>query len=88
MDTRTNIVLDDELVARAMAKAGVTTKKAAIEVALRAYVREPDWAGLLSLEGAGLIADDYDRHAGLPAVVHFVAQDRAGHKAPGAGGDR
>ena len=76
MDTRTNIVLDDDLVARAMAKAGVTTKKAAIEVALRAYVREPDWAGLLSLEGSGLIADDYDRHAAFAAPVHYVAEER------------
>jgi len=60
METRTNIVLDDELVAKAMAKAGVTTKKAAIEKALRAYVREPDWEGLLALEGSGVISDDYD----------------------------
>lgn len=74
MDTRTNIILDDELVARAMAKAGVTTKKAAIEVALRAYIREPDWAGLLELEGAGLIDEAYDRHAALPAPAHFVAE--------------
>ncbi len=60
MDTRTNIVLDDELVAKAMAKAGVTTKKAAIDTALRAYMREPDWQGLLALGGSGVLADDYD----------------------------
>jgi Arc/MetJ family transcription regulator len=60
MDTRTNIVLDDELVAKAMAKAGVSTKKAAIDTALRAYVREPDWQGLLALAGSGVLADDYD----------------------------
>jgi len=60
MESRTNIVLDDELVARAMAKAGVTTKKAAIDIALRAYVREPDWKGLLGLAGSGVLADDYD----------------------------
>jgi|SRR5438552_16256692 len=59
-ETRTNIVLDDELVAKAMAKAGVRTKKAAIEQALRAYVREPDWEGLLALEGSRAVADDYD----------------------------
>ena len=63
MDTRTNIVLDDELVAKAMAKAGVTTKKAAIDTALRAYVREPDWQGLLALGGSGVLADDYDPKA-------------------------
>ena len=60
METRTNIVLDDELVAKAMAKAGVSTKKAAVDVALRAYVREPDWQGLLALAGSGVLADDYD----------------------------
>lgn len=60
MNTRTNIVLDDELVAQAMARAGVKTKKAAIEAALKAYVRQPDYSGLLGLRGAGALADDYD----------------------------
>ncbi len=60
MNTRTNIVLDDELVNQAMARAGVTTKKAAVEAALRAYVRKPDYTGLLALAGSGVIADDYD----------------------------
>lgn len=63
MQTRTNIVLDDELVAQAMAKAGVATMKAAIDTALRAYVREPDWQGLLALGGSGVLADDYDPKA-------------------------
>ncbi len=71
METRTNIVLDDDLVARAMAKAGVSTKKAAIDVALRAYVREPDWQGLLALAGSGVLADDYD-----PANLFIGAQPR------------
>ncbi|MBC7376098.1 MAG: type II toxin-antitoxin system VapB family antitoxin [Burkholderiaceae bacterium] len=60
MDTRTNIVLDDRLVAKAMKRAGVKTKKAAIEAALRAYVAKPDYSGLLALAGTGVIADDYD----------------------------
>lgn len=63
MNTRTNIVLDDQLVAQAMARAGVKTKKAAIEAALRAYVRKPDYSGLLALEGSGVLADDYDPKA-------------------------
>ncbi|HSV36123.1 MAG TPA: type II toxin-antitoxin system VapB family antitoxin [Ramlibacter sp.] len=63
MSTRTNIVLDDELVAQAMARAGVKTKKAAVEAALRAYVRKPDYSGLLAMEGSRLIADDYDPKA-------------------------
>ena len=60
MSTRTNIVLDDELVAQAMLLARVTTKKAAVEAALRAYVRKPDYSGLLALQGKGLIDPDYD----------------------------
>jgi Arc/MetJ family transcription regulator len=63
MNTRTNIVLDDELVARAMVRAGVKTKKAAVEAALKAYVRKPDYSGLLALEGSDVLADDYDPKA-------------------------
>ena len=60
MNTRTNIVLDDELVAQAMLRARVTTKKAAVEAALKAYVRKPDYSGLLALRGKGMIDPDYD----------------------------
>jgi Arc/MetJ family transcription regulator len=60
MNTRTNIVLDDALIAKAMARARVSTKKAAVEAALRAFVREPDYSALLALEGSRLISDDYD----------------------------
>ncbi len=56
MNTRTNIVIDDELIAQAMLRAGVKTKKAAVEAALRAYVRKPNYAGLLALRGAGMLA--------------------------------
>lgn len=63
MNTRTNIVLDDKLVAKAMKLAGVKTKKAAVEAALKAYVRKPDYSGLLALAGTGVIADGYDPKA-------------------------
>ncbi len=66
MSTRTNIVLDDDLVAQAMARAGVKTKKAAVEAALRAFVRKPDYSGLLALAGTGVIADGYDPKAAAP----------------------
>ena len=59
-NSRTNIVLDDELIAKAMARARVTTKKAAVEAALRAFVRVPDYSGLLALQGMDLIDPDYD----------------------------
>ena len=63
MNTRTNIVIDDELIAQAMLRAGVTTKKAAVEAALKAYVRKPNYAGLLALQGSDVLADDYDPDA-------------------------
>ena len=87
MDTRTNIVLDDELIAKAMAKAGVSTKKAAIDTALRAYVRAPDWKGLLALAGSGVLADDYDPSAlfTTDATQMRVAEPRAAYRVePGA----
>ncbi|NCP41580.1 MAG: type II toxin-antitoxin system VapB family antitoxin [Rhodoferax sp.] len=63
MNTRTNIVIDDELIAQAMLRAGVTTKKAAVEAALKAFVRKPNYAGLLALQGSDVLADDYDPDA-------------------------
>ena len=60
MNSRTNIVLDDDLIAQAMTLARVTTKKAAVEAALRAYVRKPDYSSLLAMQGENLIDPDYD----------------------------
>ena len=83
MSTRTNIVLDDELIAKAMVRARVTTKKAAVEAALRAYVREPDYSGLLGLEGSDVIADGYDPKAlfaGAGVRPHFVSEDIAPYR--------
>jgi Arc/MetJ family transcription regulator len=60
METRTNIVLDDALVNQVMARAGVKTKKAAIEAALRAYIRKPDYSAIMALRGKGVLADNYD----------------------------
>ncbi len=63
MHTRTNIVLDDQLVNRAMKKAGVRTKREAVEAALRAFVQEADYASLLALRGSGGVAEGYDPKA-------------------------
>jgi hypothetical protein len=60
MNIRTNIVLDDELIAQAMVRARVKTKKAAVEAALRAFVRKPDYSGLLALQGSDVLAESYD----------------------------
>ncbi|MBA3773779.1 MAG: type II toxin-antitoxin system VapB family antitoxin [Ramlibacter sp.] len=83
MNTRTNIVLDDELVAQAMARAGVKTKKAAVEAALRAFVRKPDYSGLLALAGTGVIADDYDPKALFthPRYRHETSEPLAPYQA-------
>ena len=60
METRTNIVLDDALVHQAMLRAGVKTKKAAIEAALKAFIRKPDYSAITALRGSGVLADDYE----------------------------
>lgn len=67
MLSRTNIVLDDKLVRRAMKKAGVKTKREAVEAALQAFVREPDYAALLALRGSGGVAEGYDPKAHAPS---------------------
>ena len=66
---RTNIVLDPTLIARAMKKAGATTMRETIDIALREYVTKPDYDALLKLSGMGAIDPDYDPKAGdQPAV--------------------
>ena len=76
MNTRTNIVLDDDLIAQAMVLARVTTKKAAVEAALKAYVRKPDYAAVLALRGNGLIDPDYDPRG--PYGLTAAALERRG----------
>lgn len=56
--SRTNIELDDALVAEVMRRYGVTTKKQAVDLALRRLVGVPlRREFLLSLEGIGWDAD-------------------------------
>lgn len=64
---RTNIELDDRLVRAAMKKAGVATKRAAVDAALRAFVQPPpDYRKLLGLRDANPIAPGYDPKAHTP----------------------
>ena len=77
MNTRTNIVLDDALIAQAMVKGGVTTKKAAVEAALKAYVHEPDYAALLALQGSGCIDPNYRLLADYPELDEPAARPRS-----------
>ncbi|MBI3155702.1 MAG: type II toxin-antitoxin system VapB family antitoxin [Burkholderiales bacterium] len=60
---RTNIVLDDALVADAMRLGGLATKREAVEVALREYVARKRSRRVLKLATAGLIDPDYDVRA-------------------------
>jgi len=56
--SRTNIDLDDELTTEVMRRFGVTTKKAAVDLALRRLVGAPlSREFLLSLEGVGWDGD-------------------------------
>jgi Arc/MetJ family transcription regulator len=56
--TRTNIDLDQELTAEVMRRFGLTTKKAAVDLALRRLLGAPlSREFLLSLEGVGLKDD-------------------------------
>lgn len=61
---RTNVEIDDKLLARAMKKVGAKTKREVIHQALTALVKgPPDYSELLALEGKGLIDGDYDPKA-------------------------
>jgi Arc/MetJ family transcription regulator len=65
--SRTNIDLDDELTAEVMRRFGVTTKKAAVDLALRRLVGAPlSRSFLLSLEGAGWAGDLADLRSEQP----------------------
>ena len=77
---RTNIVLDKKLIARAMKKAGSTTMRETIDIALREYVSKPDYEALLKLRGIGAIASDYDPKAGDRPVVQ-VAEAATAYRA-------
>ena len=48
---RTNIVLDDELVAEAMRRTGIKTKRAVVEEALRMLIRLKRQEEILALRG-------------------------------------
>ena len=60
---RTNIVLDDRLVADAMRLSGVKTKREVVELALRRLVNSVRRKDILDLVGQAMIAPDYDVRA-------------------------
>lgn len=60
---RTNIVLDDELLAEATQVSGLKTKKHVVHEALRFYVAAKKRKSLLELEGKIQFAPGYDYKA-------------------------
>jgi len=57
---RTNIVLDDKLVAEAQRLTGIATKKALVDEALRVLIATRSRRSLLELEGKIRFAEGYD----------------------------
>ncbi len=57
---RTNIVLDEKLLSRAMKLAGVKTKREAVHVALHAFVRARLRPDVRELDGIGGVDPAYD----------------------------
>ena len=60
---RTNIVLDDDLVAEAMKLTHAKTKREVVDLALREAVALRKRKNILDLVGQDLIAPDYDVRA-------------------------
>nr|WP_306254351.1 type II toxin-antitoxin system VapB family antitoxin [Ornithinimicrobium cryptoxanthini] len=57
--TRTNIDLDDELVAAVMARYRLESKRSAVDFALRQLVREPlSLEEILAMRGSGIEVDN------------------------------
>ena len=77
---RTNIVLDRNLIARAMKKSGSTTMRETIDIALREYVSKPDYDALLKLRGMGAIDSAYDPKVG-DGLTEQVAEAAAAYRA-------
>jgi Arc/MetJ family transcription regulator len=60
---RTNIVLDDELLAEAARLSGIKTKKELVHEALRVYIATKKRKSLLDLRGKIEFAPGYDHKA-------------------------
>ena len=65
---RTNVDIDDKLLARAMRLARARTKREAIHLALEHYVRSRDYARILELAGKGGVAEGYDPKSAASAA--------------------
>ena len=58
---RTNIELDDKLIAKVMKKTGASSKREAVHLALSEIAKEPpDYSEVLKMFGSGAVAPRYD----------------------------
>ena len=57
---RTNIVIDDKLIAEAMVASGAASKKAAVELGLKALIRQKALSELKALRGKVTWTGDLD----------------------------
>ncbi|GHS90597.1 hypothetical protein AGMMS49957_16940 [Synergistales bacterium] len=57
---RTNIVIDDGIMAKTIAVSGIKTKRELVETAIVEFIRSRERKNLLDLFGSNLIAEDYD----------------------------
>ncbi len=74
---RTNVVLDDELVAEAMRLTGIKTKREVIDNALRTLVRLERQKDILTLEGTVHWEGDLDEMR----TSRFIAEEKASYDA-------
>lgn len=58
--TRTNVVLDQRLVAKVKRLSRAKTTREAVQVALEHYARSRDYSKVLSLYGSGGVSRGYD----------------------------
>ncbi|MFT3812647.1 MAG: type II toxin-antitoxin system VapB family antitoxin [Acidovorax sp.] len=86
---RTNIDIDDELLAKAMHAGPFTTKKDAVEAGLRMLARQAayreilKWEGKLKWEGDESIdwTQPAQEEPGITATAHMVQEPRAVYRA-------
>ena len=74
---RTNIEIDDKLLKQAMKAAGVTTKRAAVEEALRHMVKTKAQGGLRKLRGKIDFWDDVLADRAANSVDGPVSRNKA-----------
>ena len=81
---RTNIVIDDKLMAAAMAAGGFSTKKEAVEEGLRLLARRKAYQQLLALGGQLQWAGDDSVDWRTTTADALAVQEPAARYAPGA----